>query len=47
MTSWFRHPLTPEVLEDALPVERRQSLHAAFAAYLEGTRTRKGESANA
>ena len=33
---WFRHPLTPEVLEEALPTQRRQSLHAGFAAFLEG-----------
>jgi DNA-binding CsgD family transcriptional regulator len=32
---WFRHPLTPEVLEEALPTQRRESLHAAFAAFLE------------
>ena len=32
---WFRHPLTPEVLEGDLPAARRQSLHAAFATFLE------------
>ncbi|MEU1973264.1 AAA family ATPase [Microbacterium sp. NPDC019599] len=32
---WFRHPLTPEVLEEALPAERSRVLHAAFATFLE------------
>ncbi|GAA2015661.1 hypothetical protein GCM10009739_31330 [Microbacterium ulmi] len=41
-TYWFVHPLSAEVLEGSLPAERRRSLHAAFAMFLE-TRGARGD----